>query len=293
VPSLTLGTSGLVSRCTPSTRRQVLDAAASHGFSRIDVSLAWGPLGGLNAAGLPAAVRVPAAAHWQPGNAPRADVAYPPDAVTRALAEAHGAGLAIDVALLHKWDPTWSDQRAIELLDRFSHDCERAGVAFGVACPDSHPAAAVPAAPALSVVSVQFNIANQQARHTAAAYARDDCPISARAPLDAGSLLPGFFDQLPDSDSRRKVFQPFADPAQRCAATIRRIGLDHGIAPSDVAIRWVIGHPWVDDVCVGATNVDQIDQLARAWKAGPLPAAARGPLAHADWSWRYGRRTRP
>ncbi len=288
-PSLTLGASGLMLRGGPQLTRRVLDAAASNRFTRLDVAAVWGPLYGLAVGNLPVVVRIPADSHWHVGNSPPPpfEVAYPSGVVDRTLADVKAAGLDIDIALFHKWDPTWGGEQLAELLTDLTKRCAHSGVRFGVSCPDSHPNAALSVASSITTVSLQYNVANQRAAAFGGTYADSGCSVSVRAPLDTGSLLPGFLDRLSNGDVRRRVFTPFADAVNRCAAVVAQIANECGESSVGVAIRWILRQPWVDEICVGATSVEQIEEIAAAWYSGPLPVWANQLLNSADWSWRY------
>jgi aryl-alcohol dehydrogenase-like predicted oxidoreductase len=263
-----------------------------HGFGRLDVSPEWGSLDGLSAAGLPAVVRVPPVVHWPAGQPPPLELAYPGPHVERVLAAMTAAGVVLHAAVLHKWDRAWVGDEVVPSLEDLRRSCASAGItAVGVACIDSDPGGAAPVAPSLDMVSVQFNLANQRAALVQAAYGDADCSVEVRAPLDAGSVLEGFFDGLPPDDVRRRYFGPYEADARRCAALVTEVARSGGLSPAELAIRWVASHPWASEICVGATSVTQVVQLAELSAAGPLNADMVERLRAADWSWRYGSET--
>lgn len=284
MPTLTLGTSGLVLRGLDP--RPVVSAAAANGFAAIDVSPSWGDLDRIGRSTLPVVVRVPPRGSWPLGRAPAVEDAYPRADVLDAVARAGACGV-VERAVLHKWDPGWSGASARARIAELSAALP-GGVGLGVACPDSDPAAALDVSPGLEAVSVQYNLANRRAASTGPAYARA-CRVEARAPLDAGSVLPGFLDGLGPTDVRRRIFEPFGDSVRACSAALAQVANSSGLAPAAVALRWVLRHQWIVEVCVGATSVSQVESLAGAVAAGPLPDDLSAGLDELDWSWRYGR----
>jgi aryl-alcohol dehydrogenase-like predicted oxidoreductase len=283
VSTLTLGTSALARRGLDP--RPIVAAAAATGFAAIDLSPAWGELDTFGGAALPAVVRIPPRGSWPLGRPTAVDEAYPRADVVSAVVRALNCGVVVERTVLHKWDPAWSGPRERAHLEALAEELPD-GVGLGVACPDSEPAAGLAIASRLEAVSLQLNLANRLAEGAGPTYARQ-CRVEARAPFDAGSLLPGFLDGLGPTDVRRRVFEPFGAAVRVCSATLARVAEASGLAPPAVALRWVLRHDWISEVCVGAVSVAQVEALADGLAAGPLSDQVASELDGLDWSWRY------
>eukprot|EP00877_Chromochloris_zofingiensis_P013051 jgi/Chrzof1/79/Cz01g02240.t1 len=49
----------------------------------------------------------------------------------------------------------------------------------------------------------------------------------------------------------------------------------HGMTPTELAIRFVVGHPLIASAVIGATSTAQLMEIITAAQRGPLPAAVR------------------
>ena len=100
----------------------------------------------------------------------------------------------------------------------------------------------------------------------------------------AGGLLTGKWGVAKRPDSGRMTSNPmyqtrYADPAYLAAADgLTAIAGELGVAPAALAVAWVLGHPAVTSVLLGARDVAQLEQLLTATTIA-MPPELRARIA--------------
>ncbi|MGQ0826372.1 MAG: aldo/keto reductase [Actinomycetota bacterium] len=260
----------------------VVAAAADAGFGAIDVSRSWGPLELLSGTRLPVHLRV-SPVNARPGeHGPSIAEAYPAHDLVAEIDAARCAGLELARVTFHTWFSSWAGNvDASELLGLVRNQ----DVAVGIACPDSNPDAALAVASDVDAISLQLNVSNQRSTRYGSVYRDAGCAVEARAPFDAGAAV-GV--ALYDHDAaRRRVFAPFEPEVRRLVRTVEVASAAAELTPAELCVRWVVSHPWVTELCVGASSEAQIGEIAQAAAAGPLDPSLVQSLEAVDWSWRY------
>lgn len=161
----------------------------------------------------------------------------------------------------------------------------------------AHAAAAAANLPAPAAISNAYSLLARTFDSTVAeAAAVTRAPLLAYAPHAAG-LLTGKYeadDGGPPHARLNRYRDRYAEEGRRYArrdavvAATRAycsIAQDAGMAPAELALRWVLGRAVVAAAVVGATSTDHIIAAAAARDAGPLPADVLAACddVHARW----------
>jgi len=141
-------------------------------------------------------------------------------------------------------------------------------------------AASPPARPRLAAVSNAYSLLGRNFEQTAAeAAALTGVPLLAYGPHAAGLLTGKYADGGPPEARLNRYKARYAEEGKRYASTEKvkaavaayvSVARDAGIAPAELALRFVLGRPQVAAAVVGATAPEQL--------AASLAAAVRGRL---------------
>lgn len=191
-----------------------------------------------------------------------------PAAVERAVRDSFAASLAalrsdsVDTVLLHRArDLRAGSGRAVTVLDALRTDGVIIEWGVSVGAPDELVAALD--LPGLSHVQLPYNLLDRRwcdPSVVAATRARPEVVIAARSAYLQGILVDPLARDWPGS----------GDPAvlaEQLHAACRALGRE---SPRDLALGYVLGHPWIGAVVVGARSADQIADTARLVRLPPL-----------------------
>jgi aryl-alcohol dehydrogenase-like predicted oxidoreductase len=196
----------------------------------------------------------------------------------------------IDVFYLHRWDDLTALDETLRALD----DLVRAGKILYPACSNfaawqiAHALGVAALHRLAPIVAVQpmYNLLKRQAEVEILPMAQSlGIAVVPYSPT-AGGLLTGKYGvgRTPEAGrlTSNKMYQTrYADPANYAAAdALVAKAKELGKPPAQVAIAWVLGHPGVTSVLLGARDVKQLDELLGAATVvlSPEDRAAIGAL---------------
>jgi aryl-alcohol dehydrogenase-like predicted oxidoreductase len=193
----------------------------------------------------------------------------------------------IDLYYLHRWD----DLTAIEETLRALDDLVRAGKILYPACSNfaawqvAHALGVAAARSLAPLVAIQpmYNLLKRQAEVEILPMAQELGVAVVPYSPTAGGLLTGKYgvERKPEVGrliSNRMYQTRYADPANYAAAdALVARAKELGKPPAQVAIAWVLGHPGVTSVLIGARDVGQLDELLPAAELA-LSAEARAAI---------------
>lgn len=205
------------------------------------------------------------------------DAESAPDAVEQAVRESLALSLAalradsVDTVLLHRArDLRAGAGRAVTVLDALRAD--RVIIEWGVSVDSPDELLAALEVPGLSHVQLPYNLLDRrwcEPAVVAATRSRPEVVIAARSTYLQGIL----------ADPLARDW-PGASPADAAELAGRLTGISRVLGREslrDLALGYVLGHPWVGAVVVGARSAEQILDTARL--------VARTPLGLAEIDW--------
>lgn len=198
----------------------------------------------------------------------------------------------LDLLQLHSWTRAWNDDPQPLLVLRRLKEEGKIGL-IGVNTPehDQNCVIQLMRDGLVDVVQVIFNLFDQEAAAQLLPVAAETgTGVLVRVALDQGSLT-GKYDRthvFPEDDLRRLFFagDRLARTCQRIDPIrddLRRFGLEHRYALSDVALKFVLAHPAVNSVIVGMRNVQQVQKNALTASLPDLPGPLLQTLRRHNW----------
>ena len=250
-----------------STAREVLAAAAAAGVSHVDTARAYGDserrIGRALDRGLSEHLRVVTKVR------PLDDVpADGPVGWGREAVLASGQTSlrllgtdSVDALLLHR-AVDWSRPGVRDGLLRLREE----GLTRSIGASLSTPAEllALLGDPEVGYVQLPFNLLDRRWRDdqvTSRLAARPDVVVTVRSAYLQGLLV------NPDAGWPLDAGLDEADLAARIGALVDELGRE---SAADLCLAWVLGHPWVTSVVVGAETADQVRDSARLTRNDPL-----------------------
>lgn len=210
----------------------------------------------------------------------------------------------IDLYQVHNFDPYTPLEESLRTLD----DLVRQGKVRYIGC-SNFAAWQVMKALGVSAVRKLEPFVSVQAYYSLAGrdLERELLPMIADRQLGlmvwsplAGGLLSGKFDRSGPSDPaarRVKVDFPPVDISRTPVIidALQRVGAQHGVSAARVALAWVLAHPEVTSVIVGARRPEQLadnlgalDLTLTAEDMAALDEASRLPDSYPGWIQAYG-----
>jgi aryl-alcohol dehydrogenase-like predicted oxidoreductase len=281
---------------------RALDRAVALGCTFFDTALAYGDghserlLGALLARHRGVRIRIatkvpPMNRRWPGrGDIPAEDV-FPYDHVlssTRASCDNLGV-TTIDLQQLHVWDDAWVDapgwRRAVETLKR-----DGTIRAFGISVNRWEPenVLRVLQTGLVDAVQVVYNIFDQAPEDVLFHECeRLGIAVIARVPFDEGSLTGTLTreSRWPDGDWRNLYFAPdnLARTLER-VAPLEALAAEHGMALSDLALRFILCHTTVTTCIPGMRRTRHVDANLAASDAPRLDRALLDRLRAHRWN---------
>ncbi len=136
---------------------------------------------------------------------------------------------------------------------------------LGVSVYDAADFAAAVAHPLITVIQAPISVLDRRLDLSILADARNhDVQVYARSVLFQG-LLTAPADAIP------RRFAPIIPSIE----AVRRVADAGSMSPLDLAVRWVRDLPGMTGIVVGAQRIAELNEVAAAWKGGPLAEETR------------------